>query len=90
MGRKGIKIPNETNLKYAKLCYENKMGKREAARQVGTSHTEICSWVYRYSEQGETGFLDTGNNNVYPDELNDLLFGSDSFIGLSETDTIDV
>ena len=43
-----------------------------------------------FSEQGETGFLDTGNNNVYPDELNDLLFGSDSFIGLSETDTIDV
>lgn len=38
MGRKGIKIPNETKLKYAKLCFENKMSKREAARQLGVNN----------------------------------------------------
>lgn len=69
MGRKGIKIPNETKLKYAKLCFEKKMSKCEAARQIGTSDTEVGSWVYRYSEQGESAFLDTENNNVYSDEL---------------------
>lgn len=38
MGRKGIKIPNETKLNYAKLCFENKMSKREAARQLGVNN----------------------------------------------------
>ena len=67
--RKGIKIPNETKLKYAKLCYENRISKSEAAKQVGSSNTEVSSWVYRYSEQGESAFGDTGKNNIYPDEL---------------------
>ncbi len=69
MGVKANRIPNETKLKYAKLCYENRIRQKEAARQVGTSATEVRSWVYRYSEQGETAFLDTGKNNTYPTEL---------------------
>ena len=84
MGRKGIKIPNETKLKYAKLCFEKKMSKCEAARQTGTSDTEIGSWVYRYSEQGESAFLDTGRNNSYSVELkmkavNSYLAGEGSY-----------
>ncbi|MBR3124026.1 MAG: transposase [Mogibacterium sp.] len=69
MGRKGIKIANETKLKYAKLCFENKMSKCEAARILDTNDTEVLSWVYRYAEQGELTFLDTGKNNVYSSEL---------------------
>ena len=69
MGRKGIKIPNEIKLKYARLCSENKMSKREAARQLGTSDTEVLSWVYRYTEQGEFAFLDTGQNHTYSSDL---------------------
>ena len=84
MGRKGIKIPNETKLKYAKLCFEKKMSKCEAARQTGTSDTEVGSWVYRYSEQGDLAFLDTENNNIYPSELkikavNSYLAGEGSY-----------
>ena len=69
MRRRCIKIPSEVKLEYAKLCYENKMSKCEAARQLLTSDTEVCSWVYRYAEQGELAFLDTGENNVYSSEL---------------------
>jgi transposase-like protein len=35
MGRKGIKIPREEKLKYAKLCYEGKLSYAEAGRQLG-------------------------------------------------------
>ena len=69
MGRKGTKIPAETKLKYAKLCYENKMSKMEAARQLGVCDGDIRSWVYRYRESGELAFLDAGKNNVYSNEL---------------------
>ena len=69
MARKGIKIPNETKIKYAKLCLEKRISKCEAARQVGTNDTEVLSWVNRYMEQGELAFLDTGKNNRYSSEL---------------------
>ena len=69
MGKKRVKIPNELKLKYAKLCYENKMSKSEAARQLCVSYSDILGWVYRYRENGELAFLSTGNNNVYPTEL---------------------
>ena len=69
MGRKGVKISNKTKLKYAKLCFENKMSKMEAARQIGVSDSDVLGWVYRYREQGELAFIDTGNNSVYSDEL---------------------
>lgn len=41
MGRKGVKIPNETKLKYAKLCFEGKMGIREAARELNVGYACI-------------------------------------------------
>ena len=69
MGRKGVKIPNETKLKYAKLCFENKMSKCEAAQHLGVNDGSVLAWVYRYREQGELAFLDTGRNNVYSSEL---------------------
>ncbi len=69
MGGKGVKIPNEIKLKYAKLCAEKKMSKKEAAKQLGTNDGRVTMWVYRYREQGELAFLDTGRNNVYSAEL---------------------
>ena len=69
MGRKGVKIPAETKLKYAKLCFENKMSKMEAARQLGVCDGEIGAWVYMYRENGELAFLDIGKNNIYSNEL---------------------
>ena len=69
MGRKGVKIPAETKLKYAKLCFENKMSKMEAARQLGVCDGEIRAWVYMYRENGELAFLDIGKNNIYSNEL---------------------
>ena len=69
MGRKGVKIQDEIKLKYAKLCFENQMSKCEAARQLDTSDANINEWVYRYREQGELAFLDTGKNNCYSQEL---------------------
>ena len=35
----GKKIPIETKIKYAKLCFENKMSKKEAARHLSGSET---------------------------------------------------
>jgi transposase-like protein len=64
----GKKIPIETKIKYAKLCFENKMSKKEAARQLGVRDTAVCVWVYQYRENGEFAFLNTGNN-VYSNEL---------------------
>ena len=69
MGRKGVKISAETKLKYAKLCIENKISKSDAAKQSGASTGDVLSWIYRYLEQGDLAFLDTGKNNVYSDEL---------------------
>ena len=65
MGRKGVKIPAEAKLKYAKLCFENKMSKMEAARQLGVCDGDISAWVYMYQENGELAFLDIGKNNIY-------------------------
>ena len=69
MGRKGIKIPAEIKLRYAQLCFENKMSKQEASRQLGVNDGVILTWVYMYRESGELAFLDTGKNNVYSSEL---------------------
>ncbi len=69
MGRKGVKVPPNVKLKYAKLCFENKMSKAEAARQLNVSDGDLRAWVYRYRESGELAFLDTAKNNVYSDEL---------------------
>ena len=69
MGRKGIKIPPEVKIKYATACLEGRMSKCEAARLLGTNDSEIRAWVYRYLEQGASGFTDTGSNNTYSSEL---------------------
>lgn len=69
MGRKGVKISSETKLKYAKLCFEGKMGVMEAKRELGIGGNDISQWIRIYREQGELGFLDTGRNHVYSDEI---------------------
>ena len=69
MGRKGVKIPNEIKIKYAKLCFEDRMSRCEAARRLGIDTSTVRAWVYRYMENGELAFLDTGNNAVYSEEF---------------------
>jgi len=69
MRRKEFKISSETKLKYAKLCFEGKMNQSEAAKQLDVCKSTVQTWVYRYGENGELAFLDTGNNAVYPEEL---------------------
>lgn len=69
MGRKGVKVPPDVKRKYAKLCFENKMSIREAARQLNVSTGDVTGWVYTYRENGDLAFLDTGKNNVYSNEL---------------------
>lgn len=69
MGRKGVKLSNEQKLKYAQLCFEEKMSQSEAAQLLNVNKSTIQSWVYRYREQGPLGFHDTGKNNIYSPEL---------------------
>ena len=69
MGRKGIKIPREEKLKYAKLCYEGKLSYAEAGRQLGVKRYHVTEWTHLYEDQGELAFLDTGSNAVYSNEL---------------------
>ncbi len=45
------------------------MSKREASKQLGVDCASVRGWVYRYREQGELAFLDTGRNNVYSAEI---------------------
>ncbi len=69
MGRKGIKIPREEKLKYAKLCYEGKLSYAEAGRRLGVKGYHVTEWTHLYEEQGELAFLDTGSNKFYSIEL---------------------
>ena len=69
MGKKRVKIPPDVKLKYAKLCFENKMSKIEAARQLNINDSDVLGWVYRYHELGDLAFLDTGKNNIYSNEV---------------------
>lgn len=69
MGKNRVKIPSDVKLKYAKLCFENKMSKMEAARQLGLNDSDVLGWVYRYRELGALAFLDTGKNNIYSNEV---------------------
>lgn len=69
MGRKRNPIPAEVKIKYAKSCYEGKMGMSEASRELGIDYVNIFEWVARYKENGESAFLITGKNNVYSDEI---------------------
>ena len=51
MGRKGIKIPREEKLKYAKLCYEGKLSYAEAGRQLGVKGYHVTEWTHLYEAQ---------------------------------------
>ena len=69
MGRKGGNVSSDTKLKYAKLCYEGKMSKSAAAKELSVARSSVSMWVYIYQEQGTLGFLNTGKNHVYSEEL---------------------
>ncbi len=69
MGRKGIKIPNDIKLKYAKLCYEGRMSITTASLELGVTFQAVAEWVCRYRKQGSLAFEDTGRNRIYSEEL---------------------
>ena len=69
MGRRGVKVPNDVKLKYARMCFEGRTSTAEAARQLDVDASTMRRWIYRYQENGESAFLDTGKNHVYSDEL---------------------
>ena len=84
MKRKHTKISADTKLEYARLCFEKKMSKTEAANILSIDFSTVAEWVHRYQEQGATAFLDTGKNNVYSNELKleailSYLNGEDSY-----------
>lgn len=68
MAGKRDKISNEMKLKYAKLCFENKLSKHAASRELGVSKSEVLGWVYRYREQGELAFLNTNKIKNYSEQ----------------------
>ena len=41
MGRKGVKVPNEAKIEYARLCFENRISQCEAARRLELM--DLCS-----------------------------------------------
>ena len=69
MGRRGVKVPNDVKLKYARMCFEGRTSTAEAARQLDVDASTMRRWIYIYQENGESAFLDTGKNHVYSDEL---------------------
>lgn len=69
MGRKGIKVPFDVRLKYAKLCHEGTISIASASDELGIARKSVATWVCLYREQGELAFFDTGRNHSYSDEL---------------------
>ena len=51
MGRKGIRIPTDLKLKYAKLCYEGKISFAEAGRQLCVRAKHVAEWTHLYEAQ---------------------------------------
>ena len=51
MGRKGIRIPTDLKLKYAKLCYEGKISFAEAGRQLCVRAQHVVEWTHLYEAQ---------------------------------------
>jgi|LFRM01.1.fsa_nt_gb transposase-like protein len=74
------KVATDEKIRIAKLCLSGKLSQREAARQVGVRYMTVHSWVVKYKFQGELGFVEQENNQVYSNELkqaavNDYLSG---------------
>ena len=63
------KVSAEERLYFAKLCYENKMSRAEAAEKACVDVSAVKWWIYQYQEQGEAAFKDYEKNAVYSDEL---------------------
>lgn len=63
------KIPADVRLHYAKLCFEEKMSRSEAAETLGIDVSAVKWWIYQYQEQGEKPFKEYERNAVYPEEL---------------------
>ncbi len=63
------KIPADVRLQYAKLCFEEKMSRSEAAETLGIDVSAVKWWIYQYQEQGEKPFKEYERNAVYPEEL---------------------
>ena len=63
------KQPATFLLLVAKIFYFFTVLLTGSGSQLGVSDSDVLEWVYRYRENGELAFLDTGKNNVYSNEL---------------------
>ena len=84
MRRKGIKISSETKVECAKLVASKKIGAHALAHQRGFGEQTVRYWAALYKAQGESAFVNLGNNKVYSPELklqavSDYLDGKGSY-----------
>ena len=63
------KLDAAEKIRIARLCLSGKLSQRAASRQAGVSHATVQSWVNTFKYQGELGFIERKNNQVYPPEL---------------------
>ncbi len=85
MGRRNEKVPKHIKLEYAKRIVTGELSAKTLARQQGLNETQVRYWVALYKAQGESAFVDTGENKVYSAELRlaavqDYLHGEGSYL----------
>lgn len=59
----------EERIRIAELCNSGKLGRSEAAQQVGVDESTIRQWVQQYSVEGIAAFLPKEQNNHYSPEI---------------------
>lgn len=69
MGRKNTKVSAEQKIEYLRLYFEGKMSSADIANRLNVNISNVSEWVCRYKEQGPSGFVDSGRNNVYSPTL---------------------
>ena len=61
--------PPEQQIETARRCLEGQISITVAARELGVDRSTIRAWVYKYREQGPSGFVPSRHNNHYSAEL---------------------
>lgn len=82
MSRNG-KVEPEEKVRIVRECMSGAISLREAARQIGTDHKLVYSWIAKYEAEGVEGLLVHEKNRVYSPEQKlaavvDYLFGKGS------------
>ena len=82
---KRCKLSPEKRLEIARLCFDGKMSRAEAAKRFGVDKTSVDRWISCYKGQGADGFIRSGRNKVYSPEVklqavHDYLDGKGSYL----------